>query len=548
MRRAGQGWSWGEVADRIGQATDLPDTFANLARPPVAPPEASIWDRLNVPTATWPGSRNQNEDAGCGCGARADDPRPASPCASSPARAVGDDPQMGSFWAAAPDLEAIRRSVDAEDLFWTAHSAGAASACGHGRGCGDPPVPTDLESMNRVGKTLVRLPMERRNGEFVESWRYVDPIGASEPRIVTFGKAERRLVSYVTQALNLAKDPKRARVLAIRLGDLYNVEDSVLAVPYHEELLRRRPPRTNPSAVRAPGPMGVRWPRSHPSWPKSSEQRRGLVGGFKDDSPEIDEPIEITPKVPPELIPPDFGIDLFSKCKPCTSGTERDRFFSGEIDIDVPCSFRPEDPDFEALYFMWDPYTSESLREYAWVGDEAIHSLYNLRHFDIGVGEFGKYPGWRIGYGLNYYALYHMFQMIYVYRELIPSKWPVASVAPFASEYMCELMAEAIYAMFLAGEAFFNVGTAPGKDDCPSGFTSLVDVATSLSCERKVTYSVDAGETIPYRGFTSGKNIWMCRSFIQGPAEAADLFLYWGNRAYWYAHGGYANDLVEALS
>jgi hypothetical protein len=167
--------------------------------------------------------------------------------------------------------------------------------------------------------------------------------------------------------------------------------------------------------------------------------------------------------------------------------------------------------------------------------------------------DYGKYPNWQRGWGRVHRYTMHVLQLIYVYRELMPSYWPTAeAVSGLPMDLACEDMAEIVAKSFTGDSGIFGVGHTQ-RTDCPScpgtSDGQLVVTEDSATCSRiyQVYAAWPIGTCIPYRAAWGSDGIQVCPSYMNGMALVADEFLYWANRAYWYAMEGHARDLWAAL-
>jgi hypothetical protein len=229
----------------------------------------------------------------------------------------------------------------------------------------------------------------------------------------------------------------------------------------------------------------------------------------------------------------------------CGSSTE-ERFLTGKIDFSVPNGFSPSDPDYEALYAMWYPYTSEATRA-TWKDFDDLQAMLDTSLWEAGYDP-GDYPNWKYGWGRNHRFVLHLLQLVWTYRSLIPHQWPTDEVVPMLCSTstswdwprVCGDVKSAIAGYF--SDSDFLALTAGGDDCADISVGTFTETIDALTCQR--TYS------IPYigaRGASGGGTTRLCAGFVQAQAKAADHFLYWGNRCYWTSMDGYCDDLVEAF-
>lgn len=260
-----------------------------------------------------------------------------------------------------------------------------------------------------------------------------------------------------------------------------------------------------------------------------------------------------------EIWPSELGVE--ERCAGCRGGGD-DRFYTGAIDITVPCDFLPDDPSEEGMYFMWSPYTTPSTRA-GWANFGLLRGLIDSSRWTAGTAS-GQYPGWQSGWGRNYNFVQHMLQLVYCYRSLLPNRWPTAGVVPVLPlSFTCEDLEDFIFEKFSGfvqtdveepditpdGRFFLQIDGDGEEEPCPEyDDGQLVETFAMATCERtfSVAQSWPIGANLPFRGETGG-GIRMCPSYINGMALVADRFLYWGNRAYWHATGGGCSSFVEAL-
>ncbi len=286
----------------------------------------------------------------------------------------------------------------------------------------------------------------------------------------------------------------------------------------------------------------------------------------------------------PAKDPPSLSTDVLkSVCLWNKLGLETERLLTGAIDIEIPEMFQPIDAGGAARAFMWSPYYPTDA---ALISGKRVREL--IYYLDA-PGTDSWYPGWSSS-GRYVEALHEMIRLVYAYRSLIPDDWPIGEDVPMAglaglvfqrSLPQCESMSSkvglylaygtGIIAMYgcsamraycsdvsesealatfqqrkLSSDSLSSVSWTTAKisgadeeRDFRLNFDGIGNAASVFdfgSCEAKCE-----PESINCLNGPVNYKVAMCTSAVAGWAAAADYFLYWGNRAYWWAMTGCAD-------
>jgi len=229
----------------------------------------------------------------------------------------------------------------------------------------------------------------------------------------------------------------------------------------------------------------------------------------------------------------------------------RHRLRTGIIDIGpLPADLPSGDPGGEGFAWMCFPYTRiDAPSRASWLPWSTLDQNIINGRFDP-LTESVRYPGWS-GRPRSWWLLRHIQQLVYVYREFIPDRWPFSRPGdpnPYdhpRQVFVCENLASHV-AEELTNHSRFLSMDRDRSAKCPTTGGMRQRIVHQADGSYTSIYSLDFGGDVPYRGKRTGRRVQFCPSYIEAYAYVADFFLSWGNRAYWYAADGHASDEIEA--